>query len=132
MTPRGPVTSKQIVPLRGVVFSPMSYGGLHLLGDAAHLISPMSAEGMSLALHDADTFARAVVRQVEEGDSGLLDGYSATCLAHTWQRQASAVWMTEAMHDAGDASYEGEFRKQVALRNLETLLEPLTAPLPSA
>ncbi|WP_433854489.1 FAD-dependent monooxygenase [Streptomyces kronopolitis] len=44
---RGPITSKQVVPLRGVVFSPMSYGTLYLLGDAAHLISPMSAQGMS-------------------------------------------------------------------------------------
>ncbi|MEK8169374.1 FAD-dependent monooxygenase [Streptomyces sp. M19] len=85
----------------------MSYGALHLLGDAAHLISPMSAEGMSLALHDADVLARAVVRQVTRHDSSLLDSYSETCLDHTWQRQASAVRMTETIHDAGDASHEG-------------------------
>ncbi|MEU5794821.1 4-hydroxybenzoate 3-monooxygenase [Streptomyces sp. NPDC047813] len=127
---RGPVRSKQIVPLRGVVFSPMSYGRLYLLGDAAHLISPMSAQGMSLALHDADVLARAVVRQVEKDDWSLLDGYSDTCLSHTWERQASAVWMTQAMHDSGDARYEGEFRRQVARKNLESVLEPPTAPHP--
>lgn len=124
--PRGPITTKQVVPLRGVVFSPMRYGRLCLLGDAAHLISPMSAEGMSLALHDADALARAVVHQVEKDDPSLLESYSDTCLAHVWQRQAAAVWMTDAMHDSGDASYRGEFRKQVALANLENLVQPRT------
>ncbi|MEU8635475.1 4-hydroxybenzoate 3-monooxygenase [Amycolatopsis sp. NPDC048633] len=118
----GPITSKQVVPLRGVVFSPMRHDRLFLLGDAAHLISPMSAEGMSLALHDAEVFARAVVRQVENGDPGLLDSYSDTCLGHTWERQAAAVWMTDTMHDSGDASYAGGFRKRIARRNLESMV----------
>ena len=121
---RGSITSKQVVPLRGVVFSPMRHGRLYLLGDAAHLISPMSAEGMSLALHDAEVFARAVIRQVEKDDSSLLDAYSDTCLSHTWERQTSAVWLTETMHNSGDSSYEGEFRRQIARKNLETMLEP--------
>jgi len=123
---RGPIVSKQIVPLRGVVFSPMSYGRLYLLGDAAHLISPMSAEGMSLALHDADALARAVVHQVEKDDPTPLESYSDTCLTHTWERQASAVWMTDAMHDSGDTSYRGEFLKHVARANLENLVQPRT------
>jgi 4-hydroxybenzoate 3-monooxygenase len=124
---RGPIASKQVVPLRGVVFSPMSYGRLYLLGDAAHLISPMSAEGMSLALHDAEVLARAVVHQIEKDDPSLLESYSDTCLTHTWERQASAVWMTDAMHDSGDTSYRGEFLRQVARANLENLVQPRTA-----
>ncbi|MBI0297334.1 4-hydroxybenzoate 3-monooxygenase [Streptomyces sp. PRKS01-29] len=127
---KGPTTSKQVVPLRGVVFSPMSYGRLYLLGDAAHLISPSSAQGMSLALHDADAFARAVVHRVAQHDSSLLDSYSETCLDHTWRHQASAVRITEAIHDAGDPSYEGEFRRQIARKELETMLEPLPAHRP--
>ncbi|MFF0967251.1 4-hydroxybenzoate 3-monooxygenase [Streptomyces sp. NPDC003703] len=125
--PRGRILSKQVVPLRGVVFSPMSHGRLHLLGDAAHLIPPMSAEGMSLAVHDADVLARAIVRQVEKQDSTLLDGYSDTCLHHTWERQAAAVALTDLMHDSGDATYTGEFRRQIARKNLEAMLEPLEA-----
>jgi len=123
---RGPIVSKQVVPIRGVVFSPMSYGRLYLVGDAAHLISPMSAEGMSLALHDAEALARAVIQHVEKDDSTLLESYSDTCLTYTWERQASAVWMTETMHDSGDASYEGQFRKGIARANLETLVRPRT------
>jgi p-hydroxybenzoate 3-monooxygenase len=59
-------------------------------------------------------------------DSRLLENYSDTCLTYTWERQASAVWMTETMHNSGDASYEGEFRKRVARANLETLVQPRT------
>jgi 4-hydroxybenzoate 3-monooxygenase len=118
----GPITTKQVVPLRGVVFSPLSHGRLHLLGDAAHLISPMSAEGMSLALHDAETFARAVVHHAETGETHLLDDYSDTCLRHIWDRQRSAIRMTDTMHDSGDSSYRGEFRKRIARLDLETML----------
>jgi len=123
----GPIVSKQIVPLRGVVFSPMSHGRLYLVGDAAHLISPMSAEGMSLALHDAGVLARAVVQYVEKDDPGLLESYSDTCSAHTWERQAAAVWLTDTMHDSGDASYAGEFRKRIARVNLRNLVRPREA-----
>lgn len=122
--PSGPISTKQVVPLRGVVYSPMSYGRLYLLGDAAHLISPMSAEGMSLALHDAEVLARAVVHQVEKDDPTLLESYSDTCLTHTWERQASAVRTTDAMHDSGDAAHRGEFLKHVARANLENLVRP--------
>jgi p-hydroxybenzoate 3-monooxygenase len=115
----GPILDKRLVPLRSVVYSPMSYGRLYLLGDAAHIVPPMSAKGIHLALHDAEVFARAVIQQVQKDDSGLLDSYSETCLSHIWNYQAFATWITETMHNAGDASYEGEFRKQVARAELQ-------------
>jgi p-hydroxybenzoate 3-monooxygenase len=128
----GRITDKQLVPLRNVVHSPMSYGRLHLLGDAAHIVSPMSAKGMSLALHDAEVFARAVIHQVEKDDPSLLDSYSDTCLRHVWQTQIFAVGITETMHNAGDASYAGEFRKQLARAELERMTEPPTPNQPFA
>ncbi|MFI0446470.1 4-hydroxybenzoate 3-monooxygenase [Actinomadura sp. 6N118] len=115
----GKIVTKQIVPLRSVVFDPMSYGKLFLLGDAAHIVPPMSAKGIHLALHDAEVFAHAVIRQVKEGDSGLLDSYSETCLPHIWNYQAFATWITDTMHNAGFTGYEGEFRKQVARAELQ-------------
>lgn len=123
---RAPFTDKQIVPIRSVVHSPMSYRRLFLLGDAAHIVSPMSAKGMSLALHDADVFARAVIQQVHHGDPGPLDSYSETCLHHIWNAQISAVWITEVMHNAGDASHLGEFRKQLARAELDRMIDGST------
>ncbi|MFE0103497.1 4-hydroxybenzoate 3-monooxygenase [Streptomyces sp. NPDC059009] len=115
----GPIIDKRLVPLRSVVHSPMSHGRLYLLGDAAHIVPPMSAKGIHLALHDAEVFARAVIRQAQKEDSSLLDSYSETCLRHIWNYQAFAAWITDLMHNAGDASYEGEFRKQTARAELE-------------
>ncbi len=116
---RGQILSKQIVPLRSVVFDPMSYGNLYLLGDAAHIVPPMSAKGIHLALHDTEVFARAVIRHAKKGDPGLLDSYSQTCLPHIWNYQAFATWITDTMHNAGFTGYEGEFKKQIARAELQ-------------
>lgn len=125
---RGPIAELTVVPLRSVVYSPMNYGRLYLLGDSAHIIPPMSAKGMNLALHDAEAFANAVVRhQGEDHDSSLLESYSATCLRHIWNYQSFATWWTEVVHNAGDASYEGEFRHRAALADMERLYESGTA-----
>ncbi|MEO3853847.1 4-hydroxybenzoate 3-monooxygenase [Acrocarpospora sp. B8E8] len=115
----GPIIEKRVLPLRSVVYSPMSHGKLYLLGDAAHIVPPMSAKGINLALNDAEVLARAVIRQIQQGDSSLLDSYSDTCLSHIWNYQAFAAWITEIMHNAGDTSYAGEFRKQIARAELQ-------------
>ncbi|GLY30831.1 4-hydroxybenzoate 3-monooxygenase [Kineosporia sp. NBRC 101731] len=119
----GPIIDKQIVPLRSVVHEPMSHERLYLLGDAAHIVPPMSAKGIHLALFDAETFARGVIRQVREGDASLLEQYSQTCLHHVWNYQAFAAWITDLMHDAGDATYTGEFRRQIARAELQRQFE---------
>ncbi|MER5433864.1 4-hydroxybenzoate 3-monooxygenase [Streptomyces sp. NPDC002588] len=116
---RGRILSKQIVPLRSVVFDPMSHGRLYLLGDAAHIVPPMSAKGIHLALHDTEVFARAVIRHAREGDAGLLDSYSETCLPHIWNYQAFATWITDTMHNAGFTGFEGEFKKRIARAELQ-------------
>jgi p-hydroxybenzoate 3-monooxygenase len=120
---RGEILSKEIVALRSVVYDPMRYGRVYLLGDAAHIVPPMSAKGIHLALFDAETFANAVIAQVHNGDPSLLESYSDTCLHHVWNYQAFATWITDLMHNAGDPSYEGEFRKQVARAELRRQFE---------
>lgn len=120
---RGEILSKEIVALRSVVHDPMHHGRVYLLGDAAHIVPPMSAKGIHLALFDAETFAKAVIAQVRDGDPGPLDAYSDTCLSHVWNYQAFATWITDLMHNAGDPSYQGEFSKQVARAELRRQFE---------
>lgn len=120
---RGEILSKEIVALRSVVHDPMRHGGVFLLGDAAHIVPPMSAKGIHLALFDAETFVRAVIAQVRDGDPRLLDAYSDTCLHHVWNYQAFATWITDVMHNAGDPTHEGEFHRQVARAELRRQFE---------
>lgn len=120
---RGEILSKEIVALRSVVHDPMRHGRVFLLGDAAHIVPPMSAKGIHLALFDAETFAKAVIAQSRDGDPGLLDAYSSTCLDHVWNYQAFATWITDLMHDAGDPAPRGEFRKQIARAELRRQFE---------
>lgn len=63
------------------VTEPMSFGRLHLAGDAAHLVAPIAAKGLNLALHDAFALGDALVARLVKGDgtglAGLLGGLSA-------------------------------------------------------
>lgn len=93
--PTGPVTETELFRLRALVREPMTYGRLYLLGDAAHVISPMGAKGMNLALFDAEVFA-AAVRACADGDGGAaLRGYSAACLERTWRYQEWSHWQSD-------------------------------------
>ncbi|MFI5907682.1 4-hydroxybenzoate 3-monooxygenase [Dactylosporangium sp. NPDC051541] len=120
---RGPLLESRLIPLRSVVHAPMQYGRLYLLGDAAHIVPPMSAKGIHLALYDTEVFARAVL----SGDSASLAAYSDTCLPHIWNYQAFAAWITETMHNAGDPTYAGEFRKHLARAELQRQFASPTA-----
>ncbi|MFT3889012.1 MAG: 4-hydroxybenzoate 3-monooxygenase [Arachnia sp.] len=117
--PDGPIIDKRVIPLRSAVTVPMQYGQLFLLGDAAHIVPPMSAKGMHLALHDAEVLARALIRFARESDRSLLDSYSDDALPHIWNYQAFAAWITRLMHNAGDPSHDGEFAKQIARAELQ-------------
>ncbi len=86
LTDKGAIVEKQLVPLRGEMISPMSYGRLH-----------------------------------------LLDAYSDTRLHDVWNYQALATWFTDTVHDAGDATYRGEFRHRVARADFERLYTSSTA-----
>jgi len=96
--PTGPITDTEVFPLRSLVREPMSYGRLYLLGDAAHVISPMGAKGMNLALYDAEVFATAVRDFAGSGDDEGLRSYSDVCLSRTWKYQEWSHWMSEMLH----------------------------------
>jgi p-hydroxybenzoate 3-monooxygenase len=96
---------------------PMQYGPLFLVGDAAHIVSPMGGKGMNLALYDADLLARAVRDHVRGDDSGLRT-YSARCLRRVWNDQEFSHWLTRTLHDAGDAE---PFPRHLARARLDRL-----------
>jgi p-hydroxybenzoate 3-monooxygenase len=124
--PDGPITERDIVEMRSFVVDPMSYGRLFLVGDAAHIITPMGAKGMNLALTDAEALARALSAAVRDGDEAGLRAYSATCLARTWDYQEFSRWFSEMVHEAADDSV-GAFRRRLAKARLDRLFHSPSA-----
>jgi p-hydroxybenzoate 3-monooxygenase len=116
----GTITDREIVEMRSFVVEPMAYGRMFLVGDAAHIITPMGAKGMNLAVADAHLLAGAVTR-AERGDESVLAGYSAACLRRTWDYQEFSRWFTEMVHDAGDDTEAGPFRRRLAQARLDRL-----------
>ena len=125
--PSGAVLEKAVVDMRSFVVDPMSYGRLFLVGDAAHIITPMGGKGMNLALADAEVLARAVRSVVRDGDEQPLRDYSRICLDRTWSYQEFSRWMTEMLHDSGDPATSGPFRHKLARARLDRLFTSANA-----
>ncbi|WUI02903.1 4-hydroxybenzoate 3-monooxygenase [Spirillospora sp. NBC_00431] len=119
--PDGPITEKTVVEMRSFVVDPMRYGRLFLVGDAAHIITPMGGKGMNLAIADANALAHALRAAVHEGDHAGLDAYSGTCLRRVWSHQEFSRWMTEMTHESGNAALAGTFRRELARARLRRL-----------
>ncbi|MBW8800111.1 MAG: FAD-dependent monooxygenase [Streptomyces sp.] len=117
----GPITDRETFRLRSLVTDPMQYGRLFLVGDAAHILSPMGGKGMNLALYDADLFARAVRDHVRAGDDTALRTYSERCLRRVWSDQEFSHWLTRTVHDAGDSTGCGPFLNRLARARLDRL-----------
>ena len=109
----GKILQKGITPMRSFVVEPMQHGRLFLAGDAAHIMPPTGAKGMNLPLADVLVLFRAIAAFYRSGRTGLLDGYSATCLRRVWKAQRFSVWMTQLLHRF---SFKADFdyRRQLA------------------
>jgi p-hydroxybenzoate 3-monooxygenase len=84
--------------MRSFVVEPMQYGKLFLAGDAAHIVPPTGAKGLSLAVADVRVLAKAIAEFYRSGDRTLLDRYSEVCLRRVWEVQRFSWWMTSMLH----------------------------------
>jgi p-hydroxybenzoate 3-monooxygenase len=112
LTP-GPITEKNVLPMRSFVQTPMRHGRLFLAGDAAHIVPPTGAKGLNLAAADVGLLAPALVDLLREGDARLADAYSETALRRVWRCTHFSWWMTTMLHTSGD-----EFDQQLQLSQL--------------
>jgi p-hydroxybenzoate 3-monooxygenase len=124
----GPLIEKRVLDMHNYVVEPMSYGRLHLAGDSAHLVAPIVAKGMNLALNDALLLASAIATHYE-GDDTKLAGYSDACLGRVWQYQEFSQWLSDVLHGSGSGSDSATdpFRRRLAQARLRRLLKSETA-----
>ena len=122
----GRLIEKRVLDMHDYVVEPMTYGRLFLAGDSAHLVAPIAAKGLNLALHDAFLLGDALVAYLDGGDGSGLDGYSPACLRRVWDYQEFSQWLSEVYHGtaAGDP-----FRAGTSLARLRRLF---TSPAAAA
>lgn len=94
----GPLVEKRVLDMHDYVVEPMTHGRLFLAGDSAHLVAPIAAKGMNLALHDAFLLGDALVAYLDGGDGTGLDGYAEACLRRVWDYQEFSQWLSEVYH----------------------------------
>ncbi|MFF1273358.1 4-hydroxybenzoate 3-monooxygenase [Streptomyces marokkonensis] len=116
----GRLIEKRVLDMHDYVTEPMSFGRLFLAGDAAHLVAPIAAKGMNLALHDAFLLGDSLVARLTLDDESGLAGYSRDCLRRVWDYQEFSQWLSELYHGtaAGDPFRAGT--TQARLRRLFT------------
>ncbi|QTZ90783.1 4-hydroxybenzoate 3-monooxygenase [Streptomyces auratus] len=110
----GPLIEKVVLDMHNYVVEPMVHGRLHLAGDAAHLVAPIAAKGMNLAINDALLLGEALIAHYRGDDSGLA-GYSQACLRRVWQYLEFSQWLSEVLHGAssGDRFQAGTARARL-------------------
>jgi len=94
----GPIFQKGITPMRSFVASPMQFGKLFLLGDAAHIVPPTGAKGMNLAVADVRVLTRGLVEFYKDGNREALQHFTERCLRRVWKGQRFSWWMTSMLH----------------------------------
>jgi p-hydroxybenzoate 3-monooxygenase len=111
----GTIFDKAITPMRSYVAEPMQHGRLYLAGDSAHIVPPTGAKGLNLAVNDVRILAPALTALSRDGDTTLLDGYTAAALRRVWRAQDFSNYMTQMLHDLGG----GPFERQLQVARLE-------------
>lgn len=114
----GPITQKGITAMRSFVVEPMQYGRMFLAGDAAHIVPPTGAKGLNLAAADVTVLTRALAAFYKTGSTGLLEGYSETCLRRVWRAQRFSWWLTSLLHRFHDHT---PFERRAQIAELDAL-----------
>ncbi|MFG3369672.1 4-hydroxybenzoate 3-monooxygenase [Streptomyces sp. NPDC048156] len=125
----GRLIEKRMLDMHDYVVEPMASGRLFLAGDAAHLVAPIAAKGMNLALHDAFQLGDALVAHLTlEADSNGrgLENYSEACLRRVWDYQEFSQWLSDVYHGAATGE---PFRTGTTLARLRRLF---TSPVAAA
>jgi p-hydroxybenzoate 3-monooxygenase len=136
--PRGEIFQKGVIAMRSFVVEPMSYGTLHLAGDAAHIVPPTGAKGLNLAVADVHLLAAALAERYTTGKVDALHRYSAAALERVWAAEHFSWWMTAMLHRFWDDEPFGrrmqlaQLRRVIGSTALQTALaeQYVGAPLP--
>lgn len=119
-----PILSRNVLPLVSTVRTPMQYGTVHLVGDAAHSLPPAGGKGMNLAIGDAAELGIGLTdRYRRRGASqDRLSEYSAKRLSAAWEAFAFSDWLLHTINrPVGLSEQECSFELGLRRSRLKTL-----------
>jgi 2-polyprenyl-6-methoxyphenol hydroxylase-like FAD-dependent oxidoreductase len=102
--------------------------GLLLLGDAAHPMSPLRAQGLNMALRDAVLAAAELAPALMEADAVVRTAGIATALGRIQAERLPELQAVQA-RQAEEAARARLLRHQPLLRALLARTAPLSGPL---
>ena len=101
--------------------------GLLLLGDAAHPMSPLRAQGLNMALRDAVVAAAALTPALAEPDPGRRQRALAEALARIEAARRPEIEAVQALQ--AEEAHRAALLRNPALRALLAATAPLSGPL---
>lgn len=111
----------QLYPLSAMTADSFSAGRIALVGEAAHVVPPIGAQGFNMALRDIETLAELIADGADPGAGDLLATYDR-------KRRRDAVWRGAAI-DAVNRSLLTDFLPVQALRGFGLFLLDRVPPL---
>lgn len=124
----GEIFEKRLMSLRSYVMEPLRYGRLLLVGDAAHIITPMGGKGLNLAAQDAGVLGETLVNYYrQEHPISYLDRYSEIRLPYIWRAQEFSYRLLNMVHrPEGNDLDDIRFRQKLSQSKLAQLTTSAT------
>jgi 2-octaprenyl-6-methoxyphenol hydroxylase len=115
----------RVYPVKSFSAEPQAKEGLLLLGNAAHTLSPIAAQGLNLALQDVaalvDILAKALRMKKEWADPSIIQRYLTARLP----KQKQLIRFTDNL----ESLFQEKFTPLTLLRNSGLLVFDLVSPL---
>jgi p-hydroxybenzoate 3-monooxygenase len=113
---RGPSIEKNIAVVRSFLAEPMRHGRLFLAGDAAHIVPPIGAKGMNLAVSDVLVLSRVLDEFYRNGLDATLDSYGARALPRVQRAENFSRSFLEMTHRFEGADRNAQLAQLESLR----------------
>jgi 2-polyprenyl-6-methoxyphenol hydroxylase-like FAD-dependent oxidoreductase len=113
-------------------------GGVTLLGDAAHLMTPFAGLGVNIAFEDAMKLADAIIDAGKDGKKGALDARTTAFEEDMFMRAKKAERLTDGMmrdmffSEGAPRSSIWPWALKKATYEIHPLLYPIMYPLVAA
>jgi 2-octaprenyl-6-methoxyphenol hydroxylase len=88
---------RKAFPMKGLVARQFASNRTILIGEAAHVVPPIGAQGLNMSLRDAALAADLILANSDAGSTGIMADYNATRRAEVLPRQQVIDFMNKSL-----------------------------------